>query len=685
MQETFELYILSQLLLKGPNAAFYKSLIESNIGSAFSPLTGFDPQTKDTIFVVGLQGVRSEDFEKVEKVFDDTVKKVIADGFKKDHVESIIHGIELQVKHQTSNFGLNLLFSLTPLWNHDGDVIQAMKINKSIKRFTDKMESDPKYLQSLVEKYLINNTHRLVLTMSPHEKNEYYMRDAEKALLDKKLKDLSQNELEKIYEDGQILLAEQQKEEDIKALPTLKMEDLKDDIERFQLTDLKISNVPVQLTVQPTNGVCYYRGIINTRDLPSKLKDVIPLFNIIAAKMGTQNYDYRTFDQMIQLKTGGLSLNSHIVENKNSVLKYEEGIFLQSFCLDRNVNEMWKLWIELFNHVKLTDPQRFETLIKITASDLANDIADSGHIYAISSAASLVSPIAKYKENQSGLHFVEKMKKIAQMKDLSPMLDQMQEISKYVLNKTHLRSAINLPQNCRDDILKSMETFYKTLKDDPSSSCNNSTTDQKVESYESGVHHVLPFLVNYMSKTILTVPYTDPHYAPLKVLSKLVTSVYLHPEIREKGGAYGGGAKISPDGVFSFYSYRDPNSTRTLDSFDKTYDFLTNYSFPQNDIDEAKLGVFQQVDAPVPPSDRGMIKFKYDLSDDEIQRQRQQLKDVTREQLIEVTEKYLKPGQKNVKVGRSLIGPSNPDLSNRLSENWVVLDLDDQSQAQVAE
>lgn len=35
-----------------------------------------------------------------------------------------------------------------------------------------------------------------------------------------------------------------------------------------------------------------------------------------------------------------------------------------------------------------------------------------------------------------------------------------------------------------------------------------------------------------------------------------MSSKFLHTEIREKGGAYGGGAKLSQGGIFTLYSYR---------------------------------------------------------------------------------------------------------------------------------
>ncbi|XP_076750537.1 presequence protease, mitochondrial [Xylocopa sonorina] len=684
IQKTFEMQILSQLLLTGPNSAFYKSLVESKLGVSFGPMTGFDAQCKDTIFVVSLLGVKPEDFGKVEEVFNQTVEKVVTEGFIEDQVQAILHSIELQVKHQTSNFGLQLLFNLTPLWNHNGDLIQLMRINEAIQKFRESIKNNPKYLQELVKAYLMDNKHRLILTMLPYEKYDHEKEIAERELLESKLKQLSKQELDQIYLDGKLLLKEQQKQEDVNVLPTLKIEDIKEDVERYKLEDIKIVDIPLQIATEPTNDVCYYRGILNTQQLAQELKPLLSLFNNIISKMGTKNYDYRNFDQMIRLKTGGLNVMNHIVEHKNNLLQYEEGILIESYCLDRNVSDMWNLWLELFNNVKLSDVERFTTLVKIIAADLINGIADLGHTYAMSSAASLVSTVTKRKETLAGLQYVSSMKKMAQMKDLSPVLNQMQEIADYILNKQYLRSAINLCENSKDKILESITDFYSSLKGVPKDAYTLSH-DKNIKMEANALHYVLPYTVNYTAKAILTVPYTDPDFASLQILSKLITSLYLHPEIREKGGAYAGGATLSTDGIFAFYSYRDPNSTRTLDLFEKAHDFLSKYPLSQSDIDEAKLGIFQRFDAPVSPSNRGMIKFKYNLTDDDIQNQRLRLKAVTKDQLIYVANKYLQPDQKHIRVGRALIGPVNHDLLNRHSENWKIQNQEEETQARAME
>ena len=58
-----------------------------------------------------------------------------------------------------------------------------------------------------------------------------------------------------------------------------------------------------------------------------------------------------------------------------------------------------------------------------------------------------------------------------------------------------------------------------------------------------------------------------------------MSSNVLLREIREKGGAYGGGSQIHPNGLFSFYSYRDPNLLQTYDAFQRSVDWASAGKF----------------------------------------------------------------------------------------------------------
>lgn len=127
----------------------------------------------------------------------------------------------------------------------------------------------------------------------------------------------------------------------------------------------------------------------------------------------------------------------------------------------------------------------------------------------------------------------------------------------------------------------------------------------------------MPFQVSYTAMCLKTVPYTHKDGAALQILSQLLTYKYLHREIREKGGAYGGGAfHRDTDGIFGFYSYRDPNVLNTLRVVEEAGNFALNNAWTERDLDEAKLSVFQAVDAPQSVSDEGMANFLSGITDE---------------------------------------------------------------------
>ena len=65
--ETFSLGILSSLLLDGYGSPMYQALIETGLGSDFSPNSGFDSAARKGIFSVGLNGVQRINVSKVQR------------------------------------------------------------------------------------------------------------------------------------------------------------------------------------------------------------------------------------------------------------------------------------------------------------------------------------------------------------------------------------------------------------------------------------------------------------------------------------------------------------------------------------------------------------------------------------------------------------------------------------------
>lgn len=64
----------------------------------------------------------------------------------------------------------------------------------------------------------------------------------------------------------------------------------------------------------------------------------------------------------------------------------------------------------------------------------------------------------------------------------------------------------------------------------------------------------------------------------VRVLAALLSAKFLHQEIREKGGAYGGGA-VAGGGNFTYYSYRDPKNLETFSVYRHAAEWASRANF----------------------------------------------------------------------------------------------------------
>ena len=120
--------------------------------------------------------------------------------------------------------------------------------------------------------------------------------------------------------------------------------------------------------------------------------------------------------------------------------------------------------------------------------------------------------------------------------------------------------------------------------------------------------------------------------------------MYLHREIREKGGAYGGFAIYSAeDGLFGFGSYRDPHIVTTLKVYADATDFARSGNYSDEDVKEAILQVCSEIDKPDPPGPAARKAFyrKIVSLSDEIRSQfKTRLLSLTRDDIRQVAENY---------------------------------------------
>ncbi|MBF8274424.1 MAG: peptidase M16 [Magnetococcales bacterium] len=139
--------------------------------------------------------------------------------------------------------------------------------------------------------------------------------------------------------------------------------------------------------------------------------------------------------------------------------------------------------------------------------------------------------------------------------------------------------------------------------------------------------------VNFCARVNRCVPFSHPDAPALSVLGQYLKNGFLHRAIRERGGAYGGGAGYDSDTAsFRFYSYRDPRLAETIQDFQHSLEWLHSDQHPPRALEEAILGVIGAIDRPASPAGEARRAFH-----DALHGRTAEKRTLYREQVLNVT------------------------------------------------
>jgi Zn-dependent M16 (insulinase) family peptidase len=650
--ETFSLGIMFSLLMDGYGSPLYRNLIEAGLGTEWSPNSGFDGSGRVGIFSVGLTGVKEADVPKVKDAIHKTFQDAHKNGFEKSKIDGYLHQLELSLKHKTAKFGIRLLQRIKPRWFEGVDPFESLAWNDTVFAFEAQLAKGG-YLEGLLEKYMLKDN-TLTFTMTPSATYGDELVQEEATRLACKIEEVTRQaggvvearaELEKRELE---LLEEQGKSntQDLSCLPTVHVKDIPRQKERIEVRDSRADNVKVQWREAPTNGLTYFRAVNTFENLPEELRALIPLFTDSIMRLGTKDMTMEQLEDLMKLKTGGIGVEYHASPSPLDFKASTEGMSFSGTALDRNVPDMFQLLRKLVLETDFDGAEaqlRIRQLLQGAADGAVNNIASSGHVFARGYAEAGLTNYGRLKEQVSGLSQVKLVASLAsrpEAEGLSDVIEKLKAIQKLAFSGTNtFRTALTCSTESVSNNEAALQKFLISLPKNESSSLKIPTPDF---SRNTKTFFPLPYQVYYGALAVPTVSYTSPAGAPLQILSQLLTYKHLHHEIREKGGAYGGGAySRGLDGVFGFYSYRDPNPENTMSIMHNAGQWAVEKQWTDRDLEEAKLSVFQSVDAPQAVSEEGMTRFLSGVSDEMMQERRERILDVTKGQIREVAQRYV--------------------------------------------
>ncbi|WCJ17647.1 presequence protease 1 [Euphorbia peplus] len=633
LETELALGFLDHLMLGTPASPLRKILLESGLGDAIVG-GGVEDELLQPQFSIGLKNVSDENIQKVEELIMSTLKKISEEGFDSDAVEASMNTIEFSLReNNTGSYprGLALMLRSIAKWIYDRDPLEPLKYEKPLMDLKARIaqEGSKAVFSPLIEKFILNNPHRVTVEMRPDPLKASRDDAAEKEILDKVKASMTEVDLAELTRSTQELRLRQETPdppEALKVVPSLSLRDIPKEPIRVPIEIGEINGVKVLQHDLFTNDVLYAEVVFNMRPVKQELLPLVPLFCQSLLEMGTKDLSFVQLNQLIGRKTGGISVYpfTSAIRGQDQPCSH---IIVRGKAMAGRAEDLFNLVNRVLQEVQFTDQQRFKQFVSQSKARMENRLRGSGHGIAAARMDAKLNVAGWISEQMGGLSYLEFLRNLEEKvdQDWSGVSSSLEEIRASLLSRNSCLVNLTADGKNLTNSEKHVGNFLDLL---PNKSLVESAAWRAEFSLENEAI-VIPTQVNYVGKAANIFDTGYELNGSAYVISKYISNTWLWDRVRVSGGAYGGFCDLDThSGVFSFLSYRDPNLLKTLDVYDGTGDFLRGLEMDDDTLTKSIIGTIGDVDSYQLPDAKGyssLLRHLLGVTEEERQKRREEI------------------------------------------------------------
>lgn len=667
-EDALALAVLDSVLMETDASPLKHVLLKSGL---CTQADGYlDTEMSEIPYVIICRGCQENSSDAIKKLLLKTLEEICEQGISQDLIEAAIHQLEfsrLEITGDYGPFGLTLFMRSVLAMQHGCPPENSLSVYSQFKKL-QLLVKNPGYLPGLIRKYFLENPHFLTYIFSADKTLEKRENEEEKERLQKIEHSLTDAEKTAIRKQTTQLEKFQAKAENqsIECLPKIDLTEVPKEAPEFSLQHEQ----DIQLTI--FHHECFTNHIIYAKllfDLPKIHREDLPylqLFTTILPELGAGKRNYQQNLEYINAYLGDFSATINLYPQLSDPNLLNPAFSLKGKALNRNIDKLFKLFIDVCRGIDLGDQARIKELILQIHTSLENRLNRSAMSYAIQHSVSSYTQSAFIGEHLSGLPYFHFIRDLA--RDIDRRLPEVIEKFKILsLSLFHLTSPhLVLSCDAQQYRILTKEGFFdlNELPTKPYTPWEPLILPPSAKSEA----FIISSPIAFSSYGIKTSTIHDAASPALSLSTDLLENTFLHKKVREQGGAYGSGANYNPlSGNYYLYSYRDPHISVTYNAFEEGIAQLAKGKFSERDLTEAKLGLIQDLDTPISPGARANLAYTYfreGYTKELRQEFRENLLNTTKDEVKKAVEKCLKgnTGTKVTFAGENLIQNENAGL-----------------------
>ena len=601
------LLLLECFLLETDASPLKIALLKSGLCKDIDSM--LDVEMSEATFTVICHGCDETADKALKEVLFNTLHQIATSPIDPTQLEAALHQLELErteIGGEGGPFGLTLFMRAGLIKHHGNDPEKALTIHAHFDEIRTHLKN-PAYIPSLIKTYFLDNTHLVIQKLIPDPELGQKEKAAEQAKLKQIQDQLTSAQKEQIVQQAAELLKAQEESEhqSIDCLPKVHLRDIPKETKDFPLEKISLETIDIYYSECFTNGLVYADFLF---DLPYIAEADLPLLSLLAnvwTELGCGGRDYEENLQFMQAYTGGVDAQIALHVDSLDSNKMRPAFSLRGKALARNIEPFFQLLYDFARGPDFSDQARLKEWLAQHASELETDLVDNSKSYATQLSLSGYS-LPGFCYNQfNGFAYHQFVLKLAKDKTASWINRLAALAAKLCTGKPHLILGCE-----KKELLSLQENNFYLL--------GTWAIQQPQAGWKADYNMLSPSSqarlisapVAFTSMGLKTATYKDPAVAELMLASLILKHVVLHKEIREKGGAYGGGASYSPiTGHFHFTAYRDPNLSTSIAAFKRSIELIAAGEFSERELEEAKISLIGSIDTPVVPCGKAVVAY----------------------------------------------------------------------------
>ena len=628
VERSYGLDLLTYILVGSEAGPLRRALMDAGIGLDVD--ASFDSSVLQPCFIVTVHNSDPEKKELFLEVLNTTLRKLVSEGIDRKIIEGAINRTEFTLREfQISGFpkGLVLKLQMLETWAYGGDPLSHLRFESILSNVRAEVPNN--FFENLIEKYLLNNTSRGFIMLKPRQGLEKESTERLNARLAEIKASLSPEQLDAIRRQKEALLQRQAAPDDpadVAKIPQLALSDVDRQAEDIPFTKHQFRMPVVNVEVE-TNGIVYITVLFELEPWQQS-PAMLSFLSSVLGRLDTENYTYADLNSEIDLHTGGigtgLSVSSLYRESKKFNLHFVARVKTTIPKLEKGL----ELVHEILTKTKFDDLDRLKEIVQEHRSGLEQSLMSSGHRFAQTRSASYFSPRERYREETGGIEHYRFLVHLEKNFDTmgEGFAKTLTEYKK-LFTQANGRMFVTLPKDNFATIKPVLQDFESKLLAAPpaESGVGKAQATTLIQANEAVV---IPSRVQYVVKSANFRDLGFEHSGQMLVLMNILRTGYLWNNIRVQGGAYGGGFSADMNGVFSLWSFRDPNLRRTVEVYAGVAEHLETLNLTDEELAKALIATIGSLDKPMTPSEKGgrvIGMLLSGLTQEDIQRERDEV------------------------------------------------------------